>query len=41
MGAGMAARTGFMTERYRFYVACENMPKALEIVEGLFGGEKE
>ncbi|MBO4298868.1 MAG: helix-turn-helix domain-containing protein [Clostridia bacterium] len=41
MGAGMAARTGFMTERYRFFVAGEHLPKAMEIVEELFGNKDE
>lgn len=40
MGAGMAARTGFMTERYRFFVAEEDLPKAKEIVEELFGNNE-
>ena len=39
MGAGMAARTGFMTERYRFYVMSEDLPKAQEIVKELFAGD--
>ncbi len=41
MGAGLAARTGFMAERYRFYVAGEDLTKAKEIVEELFGNKEE
>lgn len=36
LGAGMALRVGPMFDRIRFYVPCENLPAAMELVEELF-----
>ncbi len=40
-GAYLTAKDGYMLERKRFYVAYEDLPKAQEIVEELFGNSDE
>ena len=41
IGAGLAVISGTMFERIRFYVRYEDLPKAAEIVEGLFSAPAE
>ena len=39
LGAGVTARAGFMMESYRFYVRCEDLSRAQEIVKELFASK--
>lgn len=41
LGAGMAIKVGPMHERGRFFVPCELLPKAQELVQDLFSEDGE
>ncbi len=41
LGAGLAMQAGTIFEKFRFYVRFEDLPKASELVDGLFRAPAE